>query len=63
MMSRNSELSFQLVMVLLELLDLTKFKPEKWSNLDQELEVWPLTCKLIMLVSSSLETIGSFFNI
>ena len=63
MMLRNSELSYQLVTVLLGLLDSTKFKQEKWSNLDQELEVWLLTYKPIMLVLSSLEMIGSFFDI
>ena len=62
-MLRNSELSYQLVTVLLGLLDSTKFKQEKWSNLDQELEVWLLTYKPIMLVLSSLEMIGSFFDI
>jgi hypothetical protein len=38
---RNSELSSASVMVLLEWWDLTKFKPEKWYNSDQESGVWP----------------------
>jgi F-type H+-transporting ATPase subunit alpha len=46
------------VTVLLELLDLIKFKLVRWFNSDLGLEVWHLTCKLIMSVSSSLVMTG-----
>ena len=40
MILKNLELSSVLVMELLEFLDSTRFKPERWSNLDQELAEW-----------------------
>ncbi len=57
-MLKSLELSSVSVMVLLELLVSIRFKPEKWSNLDQASEVWPLTWKLITSESSFLEMIG-----
>lgn len=59
MMSKNLVLSLVSVMVLLELLDLIKFKLVKWSSLDLESEVWLLTCKLIMSVLSSSVMTGN----
>ena len=58
-MSKNSALSSVLETVLQELLVLTRFKQEKWSNLDQEFEVWPLTWKQTMSELSSSEMIGN----
>jgi hypothetical protein len=58
MMLNSLVLSSALVMVLPELLASIKFKLVKWSNSDQEFEEWPSTYKLIMLVLSSLVTIG-----
>ena len=60
MMLKSLVLSLVLVTVLLELLDLIKFKLVKWFNSDLGLEVWHLTCKLIMSVSSSSVTTGTY---
>ena len=58
-MSRNSALSSVLETVLPELSDSTKFRQEKWSNLDQVSEVWLSIFKLTTSVLSSSEMIGT----
>lgn len=60
MMSNNLVLSLVSVTVLPELLVSTRSRQVRWSSSDPELEVWLSTCKLIMSVSSSSVTTGTY---